>query len=94
MLLTLFVDSFQDTEICSLKDQVEMLQDMLQAKDDAIVKLTNQIFYLESCAATQMTCNDQCLHHDITTDDVLDESRTKETVLLQACLLLTIDIVV
>lgn len=36
-----------EEEVKSLKDQVTMLQHMLQAKDEVIVKLTNDMYELE-----------------------------------------------
>lgn len=39
---------FNDGELATLRDQVTMLQDMLSAKDEIIVTLTNQIFELEN----------------------------------------------
>ncbi|XP_070195586.1 TBC1 domain family member 2B-like [Littorina saxatilis] len=39
---------FNEGELATLRDQVTMLQDMLSAKDEIIVTLTNQIFELEN----------------------------------------------
>ena len=40
-------------ELAALQEQVAMLQDMLSAKDETVVQLTNQIFELESSGTSE-----------------------------------------